>query len=100
MSEETNQEQAPLTKEEIAQRRQEITNFYKESIEHLKIQKEYEDLLLGVEEARAKRIQIQIELARFYAGQNESSEAGADFERAQGLEEDLPQPKRTLKRTE
>jgi len=100
MSEETNQEQALLSKEEIAQRRQEITNFYKESIEHLKIQKEYEELLLGVEEARAKRIQIQLELARFYASQEEPSEAGADFERAQSLEEDLPQTKRTLRRTE
>lgn len=99
MSEETIQEQTPLSKEEMAQRRAEITNFYRESIEHLKVQKEYEDLLLGVEEARAKRIQIQIELARFYASQDESSEAGVDFEKAQ-MEEDLPQPKRTLKRTE
>ena len=29
-----------MSKEEIAQRRQEITNFYKDSIKHLKVQKE------------------------------------------------------------
>lgn len=96
MSEETNQQE--LSKEEIAKRRAEITTFYKESIEHLKIQEEYETLLLKIEEARAKRIQAQIALAQFYAAQEDPSDAATDFEKAQGLEEDLP--KRTLRRTE
>lgn len=97
MSEETNPQE--LSKEEIAKRRAEITSFYKESIEHLKIQEEYETLLLKIEEARAKRIQAQIALAQFYgAGQEESNEEAAnDFAKAQ-MEQDLP--KRTLKRTE
>ena len=97
MSEETNQPQE-LSKEEIAKRRAEITTFYKESIEHLKIQEEYETLLLKIEEARAKRIQAQIALAQFYAAQEDPSDAATDFEKTQGLEEDLP--KRTLRRTE
>jgi hypothetical protein len=98
MSEETNQPQE-LSKEEIAKRRAEITAFYKESIEHLKIQEEYETLLLKIEEARAKRIQAQIALAQFYGAQDSHNEEAADdFERAQGVEQDLP--KRTLRRTE
>ena len=55
-------------------------------------------MLLHIEEARAKRIQAQIALAQFYAAQEEPSDAATDFEKAQGLEEDLP--KRTLRRTE
>lgn len=102
MSEETNVPQDLLSKEEIAKRRAEITAFYKESIEHLKIQEEYETLLLKIEEARAKRIQAQIALAQFYAAQEEpgqegNEEAANDFARAQ-MEQDLP--KRTLRRTE
>lgn len=58
-----------MSKEEIAQRRQEITSFYKDSIKHLKVQKEYEQLLTDIEECRAKRMQAQMFLAQSLASQ-------------------------------
>ena len=60
-----------MSKEEIAQRRQEITNFYKDSIKHLKVQKEYEQLLTDIEESRAKRMQAQMFLAQSLASQEQ-----------------------------
>ena len=77
-----------LSKEELQKRREEITAFYKENIKHLKVQKEYEELLRDVEKARAERVQAQMFLAQAYgAGQeepqeDEESEAARDFEMA------------------
>lgn len=45
MSQENNQEETQLSKEELQKRRTEITAFYKDNIKHLKVQKEYEELL-------------------------------------------------------
>lgn len=97
MSEETNQQE--LSKEELQKRREEITNFYKENIKHLKVQKEYEELLRDVEKARAERIQAQMFLSQAYAAQNEEAEEeesdpAADFEAAMQEE-----PRRTLRRS-
>ena len=71
-----------MSKEEIAQRRQEITNFYKDSIKHLKVQKEYEQLLTDIEESRAKRMQAQMFLAQSLASQEQElqSEENAEDE--------------------
>ena len=85
-----------LSKEEIAKRKQEVSNFYKENIKHLKIQKEYESLLTEIEELRAKRLQAQMFQAQTYQGmedQKEPSQAGVDFENMN--EESV---KKTLKR--
>jgi|SRR5210317_86925 hypothetical protein len=80
-----------LSKEELQKRREEITAFYKDNIKHLKVQKEYEELLRDVEKARAERLQAQMFLAQAYAASEEgeqegepkqSSEARADFEAA------------------
>ena len=71
-----------MSKEEIAQRRQEITSFYKDSIKHLKVQKEYEELLTAIEESRAKRMQAQMFLAQSLASQEQElqSEENAEDE--------------------
>ena len=76
-----------LSKEELQKRREEITAFYKENIKHLKVQKEYEELLRDVEKARAERVQAQMFLAQAYAAseepqEGEESEAARDFEMA------------------
>ena len=97
MSEE--QKQQELSKEEIQKRREEITAFYKENIKHLKVQKEYEDLLRDIEKARAERIQAQMFLAQAYGDGNEEegeddSNPAQDFEAAMSEE-----PKRTLRRS-
>ena len=69
------EEQKELSKEEIKARREEITLFYKENIKHLKIQKEYEELLRDVEKARAERLQSQMFLAQAYAAESEGPQA-------------------------
>ena len=79
MSEATPQEE--LSPEDIKKRREEITAFYKENIKHLKVQKEYEELLRDVEKARAERVQAQVFLAQAYAaGEEEGGEGDMDPE--------------------
>lgn len=89
------EEQKELSKEEIKARREEITLFYKENIKHLKIQKEYEELLRDVEKARAERLQSQMFLAQAYAAESESPQAP---DKNEGPEADFEDVKRTLKR--
>ena len=76
MSEATPQEE--LSPEDIKKRREEITAFYKENIKHLKVQKEYEELLRDVEKARAERVQAQMFLAQAYAAGEEGGEEELD----------------------
>lgn len=84
------EEQELLSKEELTQRREEITKFYTENLKHLRVQKEYEELLMSIEEARAKRIQAQMFLAQAYASQDPNDKAN-DFKKANAdLEDDLP----------
>ncbi len=89
------EEQKELSKEEIKARREEITAFYKENIKHLKVQKEYEELLRDVEKARAERLQSQMFLAQAYAADEEGEEAESD----QNPRSEFEEAKRTLKRT-
>lgn len=87
------EEQKELSKEEIKARREEITAFYKENIKHLKVQKEYEELLRDVEKARAERLQSQMFLAQAYAAGEEGEE-----ESEANPEKEFEEAKRTLKR--
>ncbi len=81
--------------EEMKQRRQEITTFYKDNIKHLKVQLEYETLLTDIEKARAERLQAQVVMAQVYAAQDR---AGNDAKKDWDKEfEDAPE--RTLKRS-
>lgn len=91
-------EEPQLSKEEIAQRRKEITDYYKENIKHLKIQLEYETILKDIEKTRAERVQAQMFLAQAAAPQQQGSNAemAEAFARAQQEAEEAP--KRTLKR--
>ena len=97
MSEATPQEE--LSPEDIKKRREEITAFYKENIKHLKVQKEYEELLRDVEKARAERVQAQVFLAQAYAaGEEEGAEGDMNPEEDfRAATEDAPA--RKLKRS-
>ena len=64
-----------LSKEELSNRREEITTFYKDNIPHLEVQADYEMLLAAIEKARAERMQAQMFMAQQYADQKE---AGVD----------------------
>ena len=79
MTEET-KEPEELSKEELAERRKEITDYYKENIKHLKIQLEYEELLMSIEKTRAERIQAQMFLAQatMNGGGSMDTETGLD----------------------
>ena len=97
-------EEVEVSKEELEQRRVEITGYYKDNIKHLKIQLEYENLLKDIEETRAQRVRAQMFLAQAMAPPDEKAQgqAAQDFQNAQaGADFDADQvPKRTLKRTE
>lgn len=91
MSEEKTTQEKQLSEAEMKERREKITAFYKENIKHLKVQKEYEELLRDVEKARVERLQAQMFMAQAYAAENESeegkpdenpSQAATDFEKA------------------
>ena len=76
-----------LSKEELSNRREEITTFYKDNIPHLEVQADYEMLLAAIEKARAERMQAQMFMAQQYADQKEgavdpNSEEGKSFQEA------------------
>jgi hypothetical protein len=76
-----------LSKEELSNRREEITTFYKDNIPHLEVQADYEMLLAAIEKARAERMQAQMFMAQQYADQKEgavdpNSEEGKAFQEA------------------
>lgn len=63
-----------LSKEDLAKRREEITEFYKDNIPHLEVQADYEMLLAAIEKARAERMQAQMYMAQQYAAQKEGGQ--------------------------
>jgi hypothetical protein len=76
-----------LSKEELSNRREEITTFYKDNIPHLEVQADYEMLLAAIEKARAERMQAQMFMAQQYADQKETgvdpnSKEGKAFQEA------------------
>tara|TARA_R100000152_G_C6725269_1_gene150625 strand:+ start:480 stop:803 length:324 start_codon:yes stop_codon:yes gene_type:complete len=89
-----------LTEEQMAQKREEITGFYKENIPHLKTQLEYEELLRDIEKARAERIQAQIFLTQAMAGPQQSAESNVNPSDNGSVPPVPPAPsaKRTLKK--
>ena len=101
MQENFTEEQVLLSKEQLTQRRKEITEFYKSNIPHLKAQKEYEQLLTEIEEFRAKRVQAQMFLAQAFAADKDPSveEAEQDFNKAMEESEEGESSRRTLRRS-
>ena len=71
-----------LSKEELSNRREEITTFYKDNIPHLEVQADYEGLLAAIEKSRAERMQAQMYMAQQYAAQK--GEGGPDLDSADG----------------
>ena len=93
-----------ISKEELETRRKDITSYYEANIPHLKIQKEYEDLLRDIEKTRAERLQAQMFIAQTMAAPPEGEEEAPsemrtsfDTSKTSGSEA-AEQIKRTLKR--
>jgi len=73
-----------MTPEEVKERRQELTNFYKDGSKHLKVQLEYETLLTEIEEQRAKRLQASMFLAQSFAKQEANNQNQSDETNQEG----------------
>lgn len=61
-------QQKEMSPEEMAERKSKLTQFYKEQIEFLKVQLEYETLIADVEDQRARATYAQVKLAQMLAG--------------------------------
>jgi hypothetical protein len=81
------QEDPQLSKEELAERRAEITEFYKDNIPHLEVQADYEMLLSAIEKARAERMQAQMYMAQQYAEQNKDGAVSPDSDEAKAFKD-------------
>lgn len=67
-------QQKEMSKEEMAERKAKLTQFYKEQIEFLKIQLEYESLVADVEDQRARAIFAQVKIGQMLATPPQPSE--------------------------
>lgn len=59
----TNDEMENLSPEELAQKKQEMLEFYEESMPYLQAQLAYEKILSEIDEVRFRRSQIQMQFA-------------------------------------
>jgi hypothetical protein len=79
-----NQQQQDLTPEEIAARKQEMLDFYNESMEYLEAQYKYEKLLADIDESRLRRASVQMQFANLMAAQMDNEQ-----EQSEGKEKKL-----------
>lgn len=61
-------QQKEMSPEEMAERKSKLTQFYKDQVEFLKVQLEYETLVADVEEQRARATYAQVKTAQMLAG--------------------------------
>ena len=86
-------EEKELTQEELTLRKEEMKQFYDESLPYLESQSKYEKYLTEIEEARFKRATIQIQWANIMASQQEQDINESDEE------EDSPVTEKKLKKS-
>ena len=70
-----------LTAEELDARKNEMLQFYKESVPYLEAQLKYEDLLMKIDEARFKRTNIQMQYAMLMQVPKEEFEEDSEEEK-------------------
>jgi hypothetical protein len=61
------EDQQGMSQEDILKKKEEMMNFYKESMPYLKAQYEYEKMLSDIDEVRFKRTNIQYQMAMMMA---------------------------------
>ena len=69
-----NQQEREFSADELAAQKEQMLQFYTESVPYLEAQAKYEDLLLKIEEARFKRTSIQMQYAMMAQAQQEAEE--------------------------
>jgi hypothetical protein len=67
-----NQQERELTAEELAAQKEQMLQFYTESLPYLEAQLKYEQTLLAIDEARFKRTNIQMQYAMMAQAQQEN----------------------------
>jgi len=87
-----NQQDKEFTAEELAAQKEQMLQFYTESLPYLEAQAKYEEALLKIEEARFKRTNIQMQYA-LMSQQMEGQEEEDDNE------EELPTERKLKKRS-
>ena len=75
-----NQQEREFTAEELAAQKEQMLQFYTESVPYLEAQLKYETLLMQIDEARFKRNNIQMQWAMMMQAQQEAElpEEGSD----------------------
>lgn len=71
---EDSKNQETLTAEQMHQKKEEMINFYKDSMPYLQAQHSYEEMLCKIDEVRFKRANIQYQFAMMNAGPEEEEE--------------------------
>ncbi len=64
-----------MSKEQLGEKRKEITEYYEGNIPHLETQLKYEQLLRDIEKTRAERLQAQMFIANTMAPAPEADES-------------------------
>jgi len=88
-TEETLNQDVQFTPEEIATRKQEMLDFYKEQIDFMAVQHEFEKLTADIEEQRLRRMVAMVRQAQLQTPPSEEEEQD---------ESENPAKKRSLKR--
>jgi hypothetical protein len=73
-----NQQEREFTAEDLAAQKEQMLQFYTESLPYLEAQGKYEEALLKIEEARFKRTSIQMQYAMMAQAQQEAETEGSD----------------------
>ena len=84
-----------LSPEELTAKKEEMLQFYKESMPYLEAQLNYEKMLSEIDEMRLKRTHIQMQYAQMMAPPE-----GHEEDMAEPTMQEAPIKKRTLKKTE
>lgn len=73
-----NQQEREYTAEEMAAQKEQMLQFYTESVPYLEAQLKYEELLMKIDDARFKRNTIQMQWAMMMQAQQEQESEGSD----------------------
>jgi hypothetical protein len=90
-----NQQEREMTADELAAQKEQMLQFYTESLPYLEAQLKYEQTLLAIDEARFKRTNIQMQYAMMMQAQQEAEQ---ESEEEASQETTQAQPKRKLKK--
>lgn len=89
-----NQQEREMTQEELVAQKEQMLQFYTESLPYLEAQLQYEELLMRIDEARFKRTNIQMQYAMIMQAQQEAEESTDD----DSIEEAPSEQKRKLRK--